>query len=94
MINIGLELRKAINTGKVYFGIEQARKAIEKGEAKLLIVAQNCPDEDLRKKRVDVPVHIYRGNQMELGTTCGKPFGVSVVTIVDPGESRIMVLKE
>ncbi|RLF38062.1 MAG: 50S ribosomal protein L30e, partial [Thermoplasmata archaeon] len=38
----------------------------------------------------DKPVYIYRGNNVELGSACGKPFGVSVLAIVDEGKSNIL----
>ena len=38
----------------------------------------------------DKPIYIYKGNNIELGAACGKPFGVSVITILDEGKSNIM----
>ncbi len=83
------ELKKILKTGKVYFGIKQARKALNKGEAKLLIVADNCPE----KKEIenwDIPRIMFDGDGLELGAFCGKPFNVSVLTIVDEGEGKLL----
>jgi len=83
------ELKKILKTGKVYFGIKQARKALNKGEAKLLIVADNCPE----KKEIenwDIPKIMFDGDGLELGAFCGKPFNVSVLTIVDEGEGKLL----
>ncbi len=88
------ELRRAVSTGKVYFGAEQARYAIGQKEAKLIIVAsspapgtENDPVLSKFAKRFNFP-----GNNMELGAACGKPFSVSVLTVVQEGSSRILDL--
>ncbi|RLF49382.1 MAG: 50S ribosomal protein L30e [Thermoplasmata archaeon] len=88
-MDIGRELKIAINTGKVYFGVSQAKKAVRKGEAKLVIVAKNCPE-----KISGARVYEYPGTNVELGTVCGKPFPISAVTIVNEGESKILRLGE
>lgn len=83
------ELKRAIDTGKVYFGIRQARKALKKGEAKLFVVASNCPYvEELEKSGVKVIK--FEGHGLQLGAIAGKPYNISVMTIVDPGESKIL----
>merc|ERR1711931_148959 len=35
-------------------------------------------------------VHHYTGNNIELGTACGKYFRVAVLSITDPGDSDII----
>ena len=35
-------------------------------------------------------VHHYTGNNIELGTACGKYFRVSILSITDPGDSDII----
>lgn len=35
-------------------------------------------------------VHHYTGNNIELGTACGKYFHVSVLSVTDPGDSDII----
>lgn len=36
-------------------------------------------------------VHHYSGNNIELGTACGKYFRVCTLSITDPGDSDIMI---
>ena len=43
-------------------------------------------------KDANVKVHIYDGNNMELGALCGKPFSVSALAIIDKGSSNILTL--
>ncbi len=94
-MNIERSLKLLMETGKVYLGVEQAKKAVENGEAKLLIVASNCPEEAFREKTYKkVPILHFKGTNVELGAASGKPFTVSVITVVDPGESDIMSGKE
>ena len=82
------ELKKIIKTGKIYIGLKQAKKAIAKGEAKLLIVATNAPE----SISGDVPHVQFDGDGFELGALCGKPFSVSVVTVVSEGESKLSAM--
>ncbi len=35
-------------------------------------------------------VHYYSGDNVSLGTACGKYFRVSTVSIIDPGDSDII----
>ena len=60
MIDMGRSLKTAITTGKVVFGVQQAEKAVKSGEAKLLVVSNNCPSEFLMSKTHNVPVHVYQ----------------------------------
>ncbi len=88
---ISKELVRAISTGRVLFGYKQAVKKVK--EAKAFIMARDCPKKnELMKIAKDKPIYIYKGNNIELGSACGKPFGISVVTIIDEGKSNIINL--
>ncbi len=94
-MDINKALRTAISTGKVYFGIEQTKKALKKGEAKLIILSSNCPSmfvNDLNKQK-KISTYNFNGSNIELGSACGKPFPISVLTVVKAGKSNIMQLK-
>ena len=63
--------------------------------AKLIIIAGNCPP--LRKSEIEyyamlskTGVHHYNGNNIDLGTACGKLFCTSVLSITDAGDSDIL----
>lgn len=88
-MDINRALRTATKTGEVQFGVSQARKAIETKHGKLIVIAENCPAPDLKEQKV-IPVIEFPGNNRELGSACGKPFSVSVVTVIAPGESQIL----
>ncbi|MDN5357245.1 MAG: large subunit ribosomal protein L30e [Candidatus Methanomethylophilaceae archaeon] len=90
-VDISRALKSAITTGKVEFGVDQTEKAIRAGKAQMIVLARNCPSESL-KGEVGVKVHIYDGNNMELGALCGKPFSVSALAVIDKGTSNILTL--
>lgn len=91
MIDEARAVKLAVDTGKVILGARQARMAVKKKLARLLVVAANCPDEELRSL-AGVKVHVFPGTNAELGAACGKPFSVSALAVVDPGESNILSL--
>jgi len=91
MIDIGRALRSAITTGQVEFGVGQTEKAVKSGKALMIVLARNCPS-DFLKGDVKVKVHVYEGNNMELGALCGKPFSVSALAVIDKGSSNILTL--
>ena len=65
-MDLNRALRAVTRTGKVYFGADQAKRAIEKKEAKLIVLAKNCPDEYLREQG-DVKIAEFKGSNVELG---------------------------
>lgn len=91
VIDISKALKAAITTGKVEFGADQTEKALKAGKAQMIVLARNCPSETL-KTQTDVKVHIYEGNNMELGALCGKPFSVAALAVIDKGTSNILTL--
>ena len=91
MIDISRALKSTISTGKVEFGVGQTEKAVKSGKAQMIILARNCQSDFLRGD-VKVKVHIFEGNNMELGALCGKPFSVSALAFIDKGSSNILTL--
>ncbi len=89
MIDEARALKIAVDTGKVVLGARGAKRAARTKKARLIVLASNCPDTELNAIP-GVKVHVFRGTNAELGAACGKPFSVSAVAIVDPGESNIL----
>jgi len=85
----------AVKTGKVLFGSNSTIKSIMSGRARLVVIASNCP-KDIREKieyyckLSEIPLVVYPGTSLDLGSACGKPFLVSALTIRDPGDSDIL----
>ena len=96
MIDITRELRTLVTTGKVMLGADQSKKALKAGTAKLVIIASNVskPNAEAIAKFENAPIYKFPGTSIELGAACGKPFAISVLAVLVPGESQIMsVLK-
>jgi len=85
----------AIRTGKIIIGSKETKNALLTGNLKLIILSKNCP-EDIKGDMVyysllsKIPYKIVNENTKELGSICGKPFPVSVIGIVDVGDSDIL----
>jgi len=95
MVDVGKAIRLAVDTGKVKFGSRKAVKAALNGEAKLIVVAGNCPanvqgDIDYYSKLSNIATLKFSGTSVELGSVCGKPFPVSALIVLDAGTSNIM----
>merc|ERR1712146_89166 len=93
--NINTRLALVMKSGKAFLGYSQTLKSLRKGKCKLVIIANNCPS--LRKSEIEyyamlskTGVHHYSGNNIELGTACGKYFRVGCLCITDPGDSDII----
>ena len=63
--------------------------------AVLVLVSDNCPP--LARSEIEyyamlakTGVHHYSGNNIDLGTACGKDFRVSCLSVLDPGDSDII----
>jgi len=92
---INSRLSLVMKSGKYNLGYKSGLKTLRNGKSKLIIIANNCPP--LRKSEVEyyamlskTGVHHYQGNNVDLGTACGKYFRVSVLSITDPGDSDII----
>ena len=90
MIDMARALKTAATTGKVKIGLAETHKSIKKGEAKLVVISKNCPDKTLAPGGKGPRVIVYEGTNVELGSACGKPFPISALAIVNPGESNIL----
>lgn len=94
-MDVQRSLRTVIGTGKVLIGADQTQKAVASGEAKLVILANNNPvGEEIREAATDkrIPVYDYQGMGTQLGPACGKPFAISALAVLEPGESDILAL--
>lgn len=91
MIDEARALKVAVDTGRVVLGVRGAKRCLQKKQARMLVLASNCPDTRLRAL-TGVKVHVFPGSNAELGAACGKPFSVSALAVIDPGESNILSL--
>ena len=93
--SINSRLALVMKSGKFKLGYRKTLETLRQGKAKLVIIANNTPP--LRKSEIEyyamlakTGVHHYAGNNIELGTACGKYFRVCTLSITDPGDSDII----
>merc|ERR1719335_1375131 len=93
--NINNKLKLVIQSGKYKIGYRNTIKSLRSGQAKLVLIASNCPA--IRRTELEYyavlaksDVHHFDGNNVELGTACAKLFPVSAMVISDPGDSDIL----
>lgn len=95
-------IEMAKNTGKVKRGTNETTKAVERGEAKLVIIAEDVePPEIVMHLPVlcdekKVP-YVYVPSKVELGRSAGIDVAAAAVAIVEVGEGKDLindVLKE
>ncbi|KZX16678.1 50S ribosomal protein L30e [Methanobrevibacter filiformis] len=92
-------IRVAVDTGNVTLGSEKSIQSLKLGKGSLVVVASNSPDEIIEdvkyhSKLSDIPMYVYDGSSVELGSVCGKPFTVATLVIIDPGDSTILDILE
>ena len=97
MSSVDQELRLALSTGKVQVGSKASVRELRRGRAKLAIVSSNCPREARETiqnyvRLGEIPLMEHPKDSVDLGTLCGKPFPVSAMVIMDPGDSKILDL--
>ncbi|ORY90016.1 60S ribosomal protein [Syncephalastrum racemosum] len=93
--SLNAKLALATKSGKYTMGYKSTLKTLRQGKAKLIIIAANCPP--LRKSELEyyamlskTGVHHYNGNNIDLGTACGKLHRAGVLSIIDGGDSDIL----
>ena len=93
-MDFNTSLRRAIKTGKVILGQNETKDSIEKGSAKLVVIAANCPVDfaGYLAGKDGVKTYTYEGSGVQLGRACGKPFIVSALAIEESGDSDILTL--
>ncbi len=99
MINVENAIKLAVKTGKIKIGSKKASKLVKSGKGILIIVANNCPKEILEDlqtycKLANIYIYQYRGSNYDLGFLCGKTYMISVLLILEAGDSDILKIKE
>ena len=94
-MDIAKQLKQGMSTGSIVFGQRQTRSACANGDARLVVVAANCPSDyisGLSESHPDVPVHQVAMVNGQLGAASAKPFPVSALCIIDAGQSDLLSL--
>ncbi|MCS7104568.1 MAG: 50S ribosomal protein L30e [Thermofilaceae archaeon] len=96
-MDIVREIRTAVKTGKVAIGSKETINTVINGNARLVIISSNIPQtvrRDIERycKLSKTPLYEYPGTSWDLGAACNKPFMVSALAVLEPGESGILYL--
>ncbi|KAJ1948884.1 60S ribosomal protein L30 [Linderina macrospora] len=93
--SINSRLALVMKSGKSSLGYKSTLKSLRSGKSKLVIISGNTPP--LRKSEIEyyamlakTNVHHFNGNNIDLGTACGKYFRVGTLSITDAGDSDIL----
>jgi large subunit ribosomal protein L30e len=83
----------------VLFGFKSAEKSILKSEGELVIISVNTPKLEVERivalsNAAGIPYYKHGATGLELGSICGKPFGISVMLVKDPGKSKVLDIAE
>ncbi len=80
------ELGRLKETGKYVLGEKMTLKMLKKGQLKAVVYCEEphlkMKYENLGSTKYGVPM-----NSLQLGTVFGKPFSVSIIGIIDAGDS-------
>ncbi len=92
---IDADIKLLYKTGKVILGSKKSIKAVKLGKAVGVIVANNIPKNILEDviyyaRLGNIKVIKYPGSSYDLGSILGKPFPVTLLAILEPGESKIL----
>ncbi|PUA32806.1 MAG: 50S ribosomal protein L30e [Zestosphaera tikiterensis] len=96
---IDTDIKLLYKTGKVVLGSKRSIEAVKLGKAVGVIVANNIPKNLLEDvmyyaKLGNIKVIKYPGSSYDLGSVLGKPFPVTLVAVLEPGDSKILEVGE
>ncbi len=91
-MNIDRALQVVVKTGKVLMGSNETLEAVKKGTAKLVVLASNCPPHIRAEVETKVKTLDYPDTSTDLGATCGKPYAIAALAVIDFGESDILAV--
>ena len=94
-MDLARQLKQSMVSGSVLFGQRQTMSACTKGDARLVIVAANCPVNyvsELTESHPDVPVHQVLMVTSQLGAACAMPFPICDRCVLAPGQSELLSL--
>lgn len=94
-MDFNLSLKRAMKTGNVVLGQNSVEKIVAENKAQLVIVAKNAPAKVRETLASANGVHVYEfnGSSRQLGKECGRDHMVSVLAVIEAGESDILTLK-
>lgn len=102
VFDIDNNIKVAYKTGNIVYGQNKVLKELRQNNFKMIIIANNCPKDledqlkyknTLMKESDQIFIHRYFGSSWDLGLALAKPYMISVVGILDYGDSDLNSLK-
>ncbi|MFX0002072.1 MAG: 50S ribosomal protein L30e [Candidatus Hodarchaeota archaeon] len=99
--DVDTNIKVAYKTGKIIYGKSQVLKRLQKENPyKMLIISNNCPTELINELdnynshlKDKIFIYKYKGSSWDLGLACAKPYMISIIGILDFGDSDLISLK-
>ena len=97
-VDANKEIRRAVDTGKIAFGLKECKKKLLAGIGQMVIVSKNMPknERESLKQLANVEskkFYEYPENGLVLGSVCGKPFVISTMLIIEEGKSKVLEIQ-
>ena len=98
--DIDTNLRVGFKTGKFIFGKKQVLRHLRNDSFKMILLSNNCPTElekqlnyyvSLMKDKIHI--HRYKGSSWDLGLALAKPYMISIIGVLQEGDSDLLSLK-
>ncbi|MHA2280848.1 MAG: 50S ribosomal protein L30e [Promethearchaeota archaeon] len=98
--DVDTNLKVAMKTGKFIYGKKQVLNHLRNESFKMIIIANNCPTEletqlnyyaSLMKDKTYI--YRYQGSSWDLGLACAKPYMISIIGVVQEGDSDLLTLR-
>ncbi len=94
-MDVAHEIRRTVETGEILIGTEECLNALKNKNVKLIIYAENISEDtaddiEYYCRLLEIPLYKFKGSSVDLGTVAGKPYVISVIAVMNPGESNIL----
>jgi large subunit ribosomal protein L30e len=95
--SVNSKLALVMKSGKAVLGYKSTLKSLRKGNLKAIFVSSNTPsivkaEINYYSLLANTMVYHYVGNNIDLGSACGRYHRVAVLGIADAGDSDILTL--
>ena len=100
VFDVDKNIKVAFKTGQIIHGKNQVLKHLRRDTFKMIILANNCPRDllsqlnyynSLRKGKIFL--YEYKGSSWDLGLALAKPYMISIMGVIDQGDSDLLTLK-
>jgi len=91
-LDIRKEIRRCVDTGEVFYGLRNIKRTAPSGKMKFAIISINAPSMgDVEKMLREANVKLLKAplSSLEMGSTCGKPYPISYISVFNAGNSQV-----